>query len=276
MHDSLTIDVVVRQTGITSRALRFYEARGLVNPLRTYNGRRLYSPRDLEQIHHIITLKKAGLSLAQIKQLILKKPIDLAALIEGQLATLDDQARVLDHARARLSALLSRVKTGERLDAATLCSLIKETECMNEDKKWQAVIDRYYSPEEQAEWFANVKPVTDRIMTNEYNEQWFELAGRIEAALPLDPASDTALGFVREWYTLLEPFSRVATAEMWQGAFNFYEKLPEWEGEVKAPFSSRVWSFIREATHIARSVGKDIGPVPIWLNNDTHTAKGVN
>ena len=41
--DIRPIDIrdIVRMTGLTSRALRFYEARGLVTPLRTYLGRHL-------------------------------------------------------------------------------------------------------------------------------------------------------------------------------------------------------------------------------------------
>ena len=35
MDDALDIREVVRKTGLTSRALRFYEARGLVAPVRT-------------------------------------------------------------------------------------------------------------------------------------------------------------------------------------------------------------------------------------------------
>ena len=46
MEQPLDIRDVVRMTGLTSRALRFYEARGLVTPLRTYSGRRLYGPAD--------------------------------------------------------------------------------------------------------------------------------------------------------------------------------------------------------------------------------------
>ena len=56
MTDSLTIGEVVRRTGLTTRALRFYEARGLVNPLRTAAGRRLYGAAELERIHQIVAL----------------------------------------------------------------------------------------------------------------------------------------------------------------------------------------------------------------------------
>lgn len=271
MIDSLTIDEVVRQTGLTSRALRYYEARGLLRPLRTASGRRLFSAAELERIQQVVALKKAGLRLAQISGVIDRKPIDLEALIEGQLAALNDEARKLDAVRGRLSTLLSRIKTGEQLDVATLCSLIKETECMADDAKWKAVIDRYYSPEEQADWLANVKPEIESLMTTGYDAKWRDLASRIEAALPLDPASGPALGYVREWYALLEPFSRVATPEMWEGTRDFYNKLPEWEQEVEPAFSSRVWQFIREATEIARTAGQDIGPAPAWMQNQPQT-----
>ena len=56
--DIRPIDIrdVVRMTGLTSRALRFYEARGLVTPLRTYSGRRLYGPAELERINQIVAM----------------------------------------------------------------------------------------------------------------------------------------------------------------------------------------------------------------------------
>ena len=56
--DIRPIDIrdVVRMTGLTSRARRFYEARGLVMPLRTYSGRRLYGPAELERINHIVAM----------------------------------------------------------------------------------------------------------------------------------------------------------------------------------------------------------------------------
>ncbi|MBA4045442.1 MAG: MerR family transcriptional regulator, partial [Erythrobacter sp.] len=56
MSDSFSIQEVVRRTGLTSRALRFYEARGLIAPLRASSGRRFYGAAELERIHQIVTL----------------------------------------------------------------------------------------------------------------------------------------------------------------------------------------------------------------------------
>lgn len=61
MNDALDIAEVVRRTGLTSRTLRFYEARGLVAPLRTGSGRRLYGRDELARINQIVALKRAGL-----------------------------------------------------------------------------------------------------------------------------------------------------------------------------------------------------------------------
>ena len=93
MDDLIDIREVVRRTGLTSRALRFYEARGLVSPLRTHTGRRLYGPAELERIAQILALKRADLSLAQIQRLTAQRALDLGRLIDAQLEALAGRAR---------------------------------------------------------------------------------------------------------------------------------------------------------------------------------------
>jgi len=66
--DSLDIAEAARCAGLTSRTLRFYEARGLLEPLRTTAGCRHYGLAELERVHQILTLKRGGLSLAQVEQ----------------------------------------------------------------------------------------------------------------------------------------------------------------------------------------------------------------
>jgi DNA-binding transcriptional MerR regulator len=55
--------------GVTMRALRFYESRGLISPRR--DGRvRSYSQRDSQRIGVILRAKKLGFTLAEIGQMI--------------------------------------------------------------------------------------------------------------------------------------------------------------------------------------------------------------
>lgn len=266
MIDSLTIDEVVRRTGLTSRALRFYEARGLVSPLRTDSRRRLYGPAELERVHHIVALKKAGLTLGDIKRLFDRKPVDLAALLGAQRRRLAEQAEEVNAAITLIDSALSRIGRGEPLDAATLCSLIRDGDKVmtDEAKQWKDVVDRYYSAEEQAEWKARFPEWQDSDQ-EAYSAKWRDLGSRISAALPLDPASDQALSFVKEWFTLLEPFSRNATEQMWTQTAGMYADMDTWQGQADPGFDKSVWEFIATAARTARAAGKDIGPVPAFM-----------
>jgi len=244
MDDLLDIREVVRRTGLTSRALRFYEARGLVAPLRTYEGRRLYGAAALERIAQIVALKRAGLTLAQIQSLTARRALDLAALIDAQLEALASRQAEIEEAKALLLLVKSRIDRGEPVDAATFCSLIRQGDAVMEHENWKKVLDRYYSPEEQAHWAERMPAGFDQ---QDYSRKWAELSARIEAALPLDPASAPAQAFLDEWKALLEPFTAVATPEMLAGATNLYNRMDEWKDQQQPPFSMEVWQFIQAA-----------------------------
>jgi DNA-binding transcriptional MerR regulator len=65
----MTIGEVAREFGLTLRALRFYEAKHLIAPQR--NGSiRLYRRVDRDRIAIILTGRRLGFTLAEIKQLV--------------------------------------------------------------------------------------------------------------------------------------------------------------------------------------------------------------
>lgn len=64
------IEEVAKQTGLTKRAIRYYEDFGLISaPERTSGGIRLYSEENVEQIKKILLVKEVlGFSLAEIQE----------------------------------------------------------------------------------------------------------------------------------------------------------------------------------------------------------------
>jgi DNA-binding transcriptional MerR regulator len=244
MKDALDIAEVVRRTGLTSRALRFYEARGLVKPLRTMSGRRYYGPAELGRVQQIMALKRAGLSLSQIARLGQGGALDLGRLIEAQLDAIESRQSELEEARTLLLTVKSRIDRGEPVDAATFCSLIRQGDAVMAEENWKQVVDRHFAPEEQGHWAEHRPP--EGFDQEGYSKRWQELGARIEAALPLDPKSAEALAFYDEWQALLAPFKAVATPQMMAGASKLYERMEEWESEQKPPFSQAVWRFMEE------------------------------
>ena len=255
MPDSLplALDIadVARRTGLTARALRFYEARGLVRPLRSSSGRRFYGPAELERVHQIVTLKRAGLTLQQIQRLSARGAVDLGQLIAAQLAALDAQDEEITRARNLLHAVSSRVDRSEPIDVATFCSLIEQGEKLV-TQQWDKVADRYFSADQQAAFREMMGEVPPDFDPAAYALKWADLGGRIKAALPLDPAGDAAQAFVAEWNTLLAPFNAVATPKMKAGVQKMYEGMGAWEGEADPGFDKQVFAFIQQAQVAAR------------------------
>jgi DNA-binding transcriptional MerR regulator len=247
MTEFLDIADVVRRTGLTSRALRFYEVRGLLAPVRTASGRRLYGAAALERINQIVALKRAGLTLAQIQRLTARRPLDLARLIDAQLEALETRHAEIAEAKQLLLSVKSRIDRGEPVDVATFCSLIRQGDAVMEHENWKKVADRYFSPEEQARWAERMADVPADFDQDAYSRQWADLSLRIETALPLDPAGAEAQAFLDEWQKLLAPFKAVATSEMMAGATDLYNRMDEWKGDQKPPFSMKVWQFIQAA-----------------------------
>lgn len=269
MVDSLDIAEVARRTGLTSRALRFYEARGLVTPLRSFNGRRHYGPAELERIHQIVMLKRAGLALSDIARLTASRPIDLAQLVDAKLTAIDEQSAALDDMRALLTTIKSRIERSEPIDVATFCSLIQQRDIVMTDANaaWAAITDRYMSDEAKADFAKAMPQLGDAFDQQQAAADWRALGDRIKAALPMDPASDEALAFVREWFALLAPFSAVATPAMWDGSRAMYADIDKWQGKTAADpgFDGEVWRFINAATTAALAAGHSIDGLPSWL-----------
>ena len=75
-----TISELAREFGITPRALRFYEDKDMLHPARD-GMTRVYSHRDRARVTIIVRLKRLGLSLADIREI-----LDLYGLEDGERA----------------------------------------------------------------------------------------------------------------------------------------------------------------------------------------------
>ncbi len=106
------ITELCREFGITLRAIRFYEDKGLLQPRRV-NGSRVYSQRDRSRLVLILRAKSLGASLAQIRHY-----LDLYGALELQdtsrLRTAEEQLQralsSLEHQQADISATLAELR----------------------------------------------------------------------------------------------------------------------------------------------------------------------
>lgn len=81
-HETLTIGEMCAAFDVTPRALRFYEYKELLSPIRE-GQKRLFTPRDRARLKLILRGKRFGFSLAEIREL-----LDLYDAGDGQVAQL--------------------------------------------------------------------------------------------------------------------------------------------------------------------------------------------
>ena len=106
-HENFSIAELAREFNVTARAIRFYEDKGLITPMRQ-GTRRIYSPRDRVRLRLILRGRRLGLSLDDIREII--DLYDTDAGHTGQLrlliAKIEDRRRILLTQRQDIDAML--------------------------------------------------------------------------------------------------------------------------------------------------------------------------
>lgn len=113
--------------GLSKRALRLYEERGLIRPRRTGKGWRLYGADEIARLHEVLALKRLGLSLQRITALLHGKAADLSGVLAMQHDLLSEQRDRAEQGLALVRAAQAKLATGTSLTADDLIGLAKET-----------------------------------------------------------------------------------------------------------------------------------------------------
>jgi len=116
-----------RRLGVSVRALRVYERKGMVRPVRTASGWRVYGARDIERLHQVLTLKSLGLSLARITEVLGGRAADLSALLALQEDVLAARINDLERARKAVRTARTTIVRDGRLSLEDLIDLVRET-----------------------------------------------------------------------------------------------------------------------------------------------------
>ena len=103
-EEFMTVGQAAEKLGVTVRTLQYYDKEGLLSPsARSEGGRRLYTSKDLIQLHQILSLKSLGFSLEEIKKRLL--PLDTPAQVAEALAKQEENlSRQIAHLQKSLDA----------------------------------------------------------------------------------------------------------------------------------------------------------------------------
>lgn len=140
---SYSISELAREFGITPRALRFYEDKDMLHPSRD-GMTRVYSHRDRARVTIIVRLKRLGLPLADIREI-----LDLYGLDDDQRAQMrmslvkfQDQIKELESQREDIEMALQELHRGIEWLEGNLAKVGPAPEEAENVKAYEAVARR--------------------------------------------------------------------------------------------------------------------------------------
>lgn len=231
--------------GVTVRALHHYERVGLLKPRRTPAGYRVYEDRDIERLEQIVALKWLGAPLGRIRELLEKRPLELADALRAQRRVLEEKRRMLDRAIRAIAEAEKQVKAGGAEKSVAMLKTVMEAIQMEKQTQW---MDQYYSGGAQAKVEAR-KPLWSPELQERVSKQWADLIADVEASLGEDPAGEKGLALAARWMALVNEFTG-GDREIEAGVGNMWADRANWPADTnaKAPaIRPEVWAFIRKA-----------------------------
>lgn len=117
--------------GVSVKALRIYEQRGLMSPTRTEVGWRSYGPAEMQRAGEIVALRALGLSLAQVASVLKGEAEGLEPALALHQAVLEGDARRLADTIERVRGLRASLARGQRPTVTELTRLQVPTSGLN-------------------------------------------------------------------------------------------------------------------------------------------------
>ena len=121
--DLIPIGDMARRTGLSVSAIRFYEDKGLVEPVRTGGNQRRFLRSDIRRLSFILFAQQLGLSLGEIDAVMRKLP-------HGRTPNAKDWRVISASIRDRIDARIAELeRTRDRLDGCIGCGCLSLKTC---------------------------------------------------------------------------------------------------------------------------------------------------
>ncbi len=121
--DVISIGNLAARVGVSVSAIRFYEAKGLIEPFRNSGGQRRFLRSDIRRVSFILIAQQLGLTIEEIRA-------ELAKLPNGRTPNAADWKRMSGHMRALLDTrIASLTRTRDLLDSCIGCGCLSLRKC---------------------------------------------------------------------------------------------------------------------------------------------------
>lgn len=131
----MTVGEIAKKMDVTVRTLQYYDKEGLLCPSAvSEGGRRLYTDKDIIRLHEILSLKRLGFSLDDIKNRLipLDSPAEIAQVLTEQAADVKQKIKSLSESLRELELLREEVLQMQSVDFKKYADIIVNLQMKND------------------------------------------------------------------------------------------------------------------------------------------------
>lgn len=202
-----SIQQLSRLSGVTTRALRWYDKIGLLKPSRrTEGGYRRYGPAEVDRLQDVLYYRALGVELAQVKAILDDPSFDRLAVLRGHLAALkEEQGRIQRLIHSVQETILTQERNEIMLDERKF-EAFKRQALEEYGRTFEAESREKYGDIEVDEMITRIKGVT-RERYAEWERLGKEILEKLSAAVAAgaDPAGEAGKEIAalhRRWLTV--------------------------------------------------------------------------
>jgi DNA-binding transcriptional MerR regulator len=182
----LKVGELAKRSGLTVRTLHHYDEIGLLVPsVRSDSGYRLYDRTDVARLHAIQALRKLGLPLSEVGEMLACDGATLPAIVERQIHALDREIEQASELRARLTLVQAAMATGNTPSIGDWLDTLSR----------MSTYGKYFAADELKSILQNLKRM---------ESEWQPLVAQIREQMTLGvPATDPSIQkLARRWMDL--------------------------------------------------------------------------
>ena len=202
---------IQKETGLTRKAIEYYEDKGLIHPQKSENGYRDYNIKDLEILKKVSIFRKLGMSISDIYQCILSGGDTLSSVLREKQHQLD-----LDEKRKVILEMIVKGESNELINEKV--SLLEMKETIYE--KLEIAFPGYFGQT----FFAAYQPFLNEPLENDDKDSFYKYIDYLDR-LPLFKLTEEEKKYIEK---ISSPFDMKTLKDINQAKLDAVENPKRW------------------------------------------------